>query len=151
MPHASIEQRREYYRNRYLQKKAADPFYWRKRDADYIRALRLKRKQTDPIKHKRLQMVQSAKARAIKAGVSFEIGVDDVPFTPICPVLGITLDWSSSKCCPASPSLDRLDSALGYTPDNINVISHRANSIKNNATAEELIAVAHWIKQHADD
>jgi predicted RND superfamily exporter protein len=37
-----------------------------------------------------------------------------------------------------TPSLDRIDSKKGYTPDNVWVISHRANQIKNDATIEEL-------------
>lgn len=39
---------------------------------------------------------------------------------------------------PASASLDRLDSSRGYTPDNVWVISWRANQIKSNATLSEL-------------
>jgi hypothetical protein len=41
-----------------------------------------------------------------------------------------------------SPSLDRIDSSKGYTPDNIWVISNKANSIKSNATVEELETIA---------
>ena len=37
-----------------------------------------------------------------------------------------------------SPSLDRLDSSLGYTPENVWWISYRANRLKNDSTLEEL-------------
>ena len=55
-----------------------------------------------------------------------------------CPVLGIDLKPSDRYYWDASPSLDRIDSARGYTPDNIWVISARANRIKSDATLGEL-------------
>ena len=41
-----------------------------------------------------------------------------------------------------SPSLDRIDSSKGYTPDNVWVISRRANIIKHDATLEELLLIS---------
>lgn len=44
-----------------------------------------------------------------------------------------------------SPTLDRKDSTRGYVPDNVWVISHRANRMKNNATLEEMeLLVKNW-------
>lgn len=43
---------------------------------------------------------------------------------------------------PNAASLDRIDNSKGYVRGNVMVISLRANAIKNNATAEELTAVA---------
>ena len=37
-----------------------------------------------------------------------------------------------------SPSVDRIDPKKGYTPDNIRVISWRANSLKSDASLKEL-------------
>lgn len=42
-------------------------------------------------------------------------------------------------------SLDRIVPSLGYVPGNVAVISHRANRIKSDATADELRAVADWL------
>jgi hypothetical protein len=44
-----------------------------------------------------------------------------------------------------SPSLDRIKPELGYVPGNIQVISARANVMKNDATPEELLAFANWV------
>jgi hypothetical protein len=45
-----------------------------------------------------------------------------------------------------SPSIDRVDSSKGYTKDNIQVISHRANNLKNNATLEELRKLVTYVE-----
>jgi hypothetical protein len=42
---------------------------------------------------------------------------------------------------PASPSLDRIDNALGYVKGNVRIISFRANALRSNATLEELQAI----------
>lgn len=46
----------------------------------------------------------------------------------------------------ASPTLDRLNPAWGYTPTNIAVLSLAANRIKSNGTATELERIAAWMR-----
>lgn len=41
-----------------------------------------------------------------------------------------------------SPTLDKIEPALGYVPGNIIVISGRANRLKADATIDELRAIA---------
>lgn len=67
----------------------------------------------------------------------------------ICPVLGITLDYCSGNILnrDASPSIDRIDSKLGYTVDNVHIISFKANRIKNDATPTELRMVADYFNK----
>ena len=45
-----------------------------------------------------------------------------------------------------SPSIDRIDSTKGYTKDNIQIISWRANRIKNDSTPEELMQIATYMR-----
>ena len=45
------------------------------------------------------------------------------------------------------PSLDRWDSAKGYVPGNVFVISYRANTLKNSATYEEILKVAKYLSR----
>lgn len=60
-------------------------------------------------------------------------------------MLGVRLDYAlkgKSGPQPDSPSIDRIIPALGYVKGNVIVVSQRANTIKNNATPEELRRVA---------
>jgi len=61
----------------------------------------------------------------------------------VCPVLGVELSFTGSKY--NSPSLDRFDNNKGYTIDNVRIISWRANTLKSNATIEELEAIVRYM------
>lgn len=85
------------------------------------------------------------KASAKKRNIPFDLKVVDLyeldyPIT--CPILGIPLKFNRVKVEDNSYSIDRIDSSLGYSMDNIRVISYRANKLKNNATTDELIRLA---------
>lgn len=68
------------------------------------------------------------------------------PMDDKCPVFNRPFVHSGVRH-PDLPSLDRFDSTRGYTPDNVAIISWRANSLKNNATWEELRALANWARR----
>lgn len=78
------------------------------------------------------RLYNAAKSRAAMRGREFNIELSDVVIPAQCPVLKISMD---------SPSIDRIDSSKGYIKGNIRVISKRANTLKNNATTEELALV----------
>jgi hypothetical protein len=63
-----------------------------------------------------------------------------------CPVLGIPLQRSKTTGAPNSPSIDRIDPALGYVIGNIIIVSKLANQIKSNATPEQIIMVGEFYK-----
>lgn len=86
---------------------------------------------------------QNAKS---KGKWEFTIEMSDVPYWPThCPILGLELDWFLEKRGECSPSLDRIDSNLGYVPGNVRIVSWRANRIKNNGTAEEHRKIADYL------
>ena len=94
------------------------------------------------------KILQAAKRRAKQHGIPFGITRKDILIPEVCPVLGIPLVVGGSRFATAnSPSLDRIIPELGYVPGNIAVISHKANTIKSNATIEELEAVVAWLKK----
>lgn len=79
-----------------------------------------------------------AKRRAKKKGLEFSLKLTDIKIPKMCPLLGIEIIKGVGKCWGNSPSLDRKDPTKGYTPDNVWVISHRANTSKSYLTLEEL-------------
>lgn len=88
-------------------------------------------------------MLDRSKSRAKKKGFEHTISITDIHIPDICPLLGIPLfPGTNGKVGPNSPTLDRIDSSKGYTPDNIWVISYKANTIKSNATPGELFKIA---------
>jgi len=90
-------------------------------------------------------MLSRSKSRALAKGLEHTITLEDIKIPDTCPLLGIPIKDNTGNGrgnCRDSPSLDRLDSSKGYTPDNVWVISNRANEIKSNANLEELEAIA---------
>ena len=84
----------------------------------------------------------AAKGRARRSGLPFTIKVEDIKIPERCPLLGVKLGFKDGDKS-YSPSLDRIRSEEGYTPENIWVISWRANKIKTNLTLsqfEEFVA-----------
>jgi hypothetical protein len=86
----------------------------------------------------------AAKSRARQYGLLFNIDLNDVIVPEFCPVLGIKLSCDENKN--TSPSLDRIIPELGYTKGNVQVISWRANWLKNNATLEEIRSLYLYLK-----
>lgn len=99
------------------------------------------------------QILWSARARAKKRGLKFNLTVEDVVIPDACPVLGIPiihyLGNGDGARRPESPSLDRINNDLGYVKGNVIVISWRANRLKNDATLEELRAIVGFYEQLA--
>lgn len=92
----------------------------------------------------------AAKRRAKSCGVPFTISKQDIidifPSDGKCPMLGIELQFNNKKSKDNSPSLDRTIPELGYVPGNIQLISYRANRIKNDSTVEELEKILSFLK-----
>jgi hypothetical protein len=85
---------------------------------------------------------QSAKHRAKRDNLPFNILPSDIIIPKLCPVLGIELKRNGREAKGDSPSMDKIIPQRGYVKGNIRIISFRANSIKRDATAEELRKVA---------
>lgn len=93
------------------------------------------------------RLLYGAQTRANSKGIPCTIVETDVLVPDTCPVLGIPIIRGIGKLCQNSPTIDCLRPELGYVPGNINVISFRANTIKNNATLEELETVTAWVRR----
>lgn len=145
----------EYYQNN-KEKIIADVTRWRNNNKDkvakYTKAYyennkeKVKNAQTKYRKENPLKYLYSlAKRRAKSRGTEFNIELSDLSLPTHCPYLGIPLD-SFHPEQKYHPSIDRINSALGYVKGNVEIISHRANMLKNNASSEELLLIGLRLK-----
>ena len=100
----------------------------------------------------RLQMlINASKQRARNKKREHTITVEDIkaifPSDGCCPIFGMKLEFNTTGFKDNSPSIDRIDSAKGYTPDNIQIISWKANRIKGCASTQELEMLLAYLKQ----
>lgn len=95
-----------------------------------------------------------AKYRAKEDNSPFTITENDFEIPSHCPLLNIPIFFhpriigsgrGSARAQDNAMSLDKIDPTLGYVPGNVRVISFLANSMKRNATREQLIAFANNI------
>ena len=98
--------------------------------------------------HWERRRIKDAKVRAKFKKLPFNITADYIksitPSDMICPALGIQMKAGQTvkESKINSPSLDRLIPELGYVKGNIVIVSNRANTIKRDATPEELMKIA---------
>jgi len=99
---------------------------------------------------KKLYMLTDARKRAIKKGIEFRLSIEDINIPTMCPLREVPLDIETSKSGGSddAPSIDRIDSTKGYTPDNVWVISRKANTIKNDATWQEILQIANNLRMY---
>lgn len=115
------------------------------------RQARARRKYLDGMDWAR-RILASAKWRATRYGIPFNLEVADIVVPTHCPILGVPLvihrgHGSLKGGQPNSPSLDRIDNAKGYVRGNVIVVSYRANRIKCDATVNELEALAAFYRK----
>lgn len=97
----------------------------------------------------KIGLLERARNRAKVKGLDFDLSIEDIIIPEFCPILGIPLFHNEGgHPSPNSPSLDRIIPSLGYVKGNVCIISHRANTIKNDASVDELLSVARYIQDH---
>ena len=91
------------------------------------------------------RLKQSAKKRKIDFTLTLT-DLNNISFPITCPVLGIPLRWNRGLPNDDSYSFDRIDSSQGYTIDNLEIISFKANRAKNNLTEDEMKKFCEYYK-----
>jgi hypothetical protein len=94
-----------------------------------------------------------AKKRAKERNQPFSITYKDIVIPKNCPVFGTPLVrkyYAKNGSKENSPSLDCFIPKAGYTPENVSVISFRANRIKNDASLDELKAIVSWMEKRIE-
>lgn len=93
------------------------------------------------IKYQERYLVRTSRANARVKGLAHTITESDIQIPLVCPALQVPFEYGT----PYAVSVDRIDSTIGYIPGNIQILSKKANMMKNNATAEQLRLFARWI------
>lgn len=149
--------KRAYEKHKEKRKQEARQYYYDNKDKVLENVKEYRHKNKDLIKEKgkkyyrrkiENRLLNAAKARARSKNLEFNIDVSDIVVPQFCPLLGIPVFINEGKkvCKPNSPSLDRIDSTKGYIKGNVWVISLKANTMKSNATLEEMkTLVNNWI------
>jgi hypothetical protein len=97
-------------------------------------------------KHPEQILFNSAKQRAIRFKLEFNLELSDIIIPERCPLLEIPILYFKDKHGknkkykyePGAPSVDRIDNTKGYVKGNIWVISRLANNMKSSASEKYL-------------
>lgn len=112
---------------------------------NHEKVILMKKERRKDIKY---SLLESAKTRSLKKNITFDISINDIIVPEYCPALNIKLIKSTNRLSSNSPSIDRINPNKGYTKDNIQILSFKANAMKNNASKEELLNFAKWILKY---
>jgi hypothetical protein len=83
--------------------------------------------------------IRSAKTKNLE----FNLTLDDIVIPEYCPYLGTKITQIlGSGVVWTNASIDRIDSSKGYIKGNVEIISRKANSMKNMATKKEMVVFA---------
>lgn len=93
------------------------------------------------------ELFHHAKNRALEKGLDFNITKNDIIIPKVCPVFGTPIDFIHKQNV---PTLDRVDSNKGYIKGNVQVISSKANRLKNNGTIEEFKKIITYMEKPND-
>jgi hypothetical protein len=122
------ENREEY--NKYCREKKKQSYSTEKRREQYVKNIEK-------------ELFYGAKQRAKNKNIDFTITLEDVKIPEVCPVFGIKINLNERL---TAPTLDRIDNSLGYIKGNVEVISSKANRLKNNGTIEEFEKIILYMK-----
>jgi hypothetical protein len=100
--------------------------------------------------HGSSQLIQTARKNAKRRGHIVTIDLDWVRAQPlVCPYFKFPLVWTHATRDLRKPSLDRIDNAKGYTPENTRLTSLAWNYFRNQAAMPEADAVLREIRRAA--
>ena len=120
--------------------------YFKKWYSENLDRERLKRKTRAKVFREtmpRERMLNAAKNRAKKSETPFDLTLEDIIIPNVCPILGTKFKHGTRYAA----SLDKIRPELGYVKGNVQVVSRKANVMKNDATEEELRNFTRWVQK----
>lgn len=92
--------------------------------------------------------LRTIKYKCFRESIPFGIKLESfLPIPTVCPALGTPMNYDGDR--DSVPTWDRMIPELGYVDGNVQLISHRANRMKSDATLAELKAVLSWMTADA--
>jgi hypothetical protein len=142
-----IKARVNRYREQNPEKVRALKQKWYEENAEEIKERGAARWRSEPERQYFIQKRSSAKRK----GIPWNLEPEDLIFPTHCSVLGIPLEFNRGRKKGHSQvnsySLDRIDPKGGYVKGNVIIVSHLANTIKSNATPDQILAVGNFYKK----
>lgn len=97
------------------------------------------------------ELIRFCKSRAKKSRTPIDIEEADFDHLPThCPILGVPLRYGGNgkgRQDDNSATIDRIDNSKGYVKGNVLIVSWRANRLKNDANAEELLRLGRFYQR----
>lgn len=113
----------------------------KKSDKDFLRG-RAEGARKHRINNPEKRMLVGARQRAKDKGISCTIELCDIIIPEVCPVFKTPFIVGTQYAA----SLDRINPTKGYEKGNVQVISRKANAMKQDASQEELERFCEWVK-----
>ena len=116
---------------------------------EYGRKYQAKRR--EDFNYRLKMLINASKQRAVQTNIEHTLTLEELisiyPKDGNCPVFGTKLEFGNAGFRDNSPSIDKIDPKLGYTIDNVQILSWRANRLKVDASIEELELLLAFMKQ----
>lgn len=116
--------------------------YFKQNGKKYYSTEKRRKKYIDNVE---LELFHHAKHRAKTKRLEFNLTKEDIIIPNTCPIFGVPLNFENKNNV---PTLDRIDSNKGYIKGNIQVISFKANRLKNNGSIEEFKKIINYMETH---
>ena len=97
--------------------------------------------------------LSAARKRARDKKLPFNLDIEYLQsiYIETCPILEIPLNWAGGPRTDNTPALDKIIPELGYVKGNVRFISTKANSMKTDATIEQLLTFAKNIEKYLQE
>ncbi|MCR4308178.1 MAG: hypothetical protein NUV80_06490 [Candidatus Berkelbacteria bacterium] len=122
-----------------------NPLLLRQQDKRDLYNLKWGNKTGSDIYQAQRQKFRAKRKNAKRDGIEWLIEFGELDWPSRCPILNLELDYFAEYRKEESVSFDRIDSSKGYIKDNVQIISWRANRIKNDGTASEHRKIADFL------